>query len=216
MPQWGGHVADRVSKSNLRDWLYTPRNDGELSGPTVSKIKTMMGTIYNWGQFEGLVTTNSAIGWRLEDVGSNYVPTSVREIAPQGLFLCHRDDRRLIESTDGLIEERCGEFSEEHGIDDSAETKAWIRANSRSEVMADITLSGGSRFAWISIGSWKSCTRRGIRVDTSQYMIRAAARSSLRTLYLGIAYPGGTGARRSLRLTDICSSTCAQSKRCGN
>lgn len=48
-----------------------------LAGPTVSKIKTMIGTIYNWAQFEGLVTTNPATGWRLEDVGSNYVPVIV-------------------------------------------------------------------------------------------------------------------------------------------
>jgi len=68
---------------------------------------------------------------------------SVREIASEALFLCHGDDRRLIESTDRLVEERYGEFREAHGIDDSMETKAWIRANSRSEVMADITLSGG-------------------------------------------------------------------------
>lgn len=36
-----------------------------------------IGTIYNWAQFEGLVTTNPAAGWRLEDVGSEYVPVIV-------------------------------------------------------------------------------------------------------------------------------------------
>jgi integrase len=77
MPQWGSHVADKITKRDLRDWLYLLRDDGELAGPTVSKIKTMIGTIYNWAQFEGLVTTNPAIGWRLEDVGSDYVPVIV-------------------------------------------------------------------------------------------------------------------------------------------
>ena len=37
----------------------------------------MIGTIYNWAQFESLVTTNPASGWRLEDVGSDYVPVIV-------------------------------------------------------------------------------------------------------------------------------------------
>jgi integrase len=77
MPQWGSLIADKITKRDLRDWLYLLRDDGELAGPTVSKIKTMIGTIYNWAQFEGLVATNPATGWRLEDVGSNYVPVIV-------------------------------------------------------------------------------------------------------------------------------------------
>lgn len=68
---------------------------------------------------------------------------SVREIAPHAVFLCHRDDRQLIESIDRLIEERYREFRKEHDIDETAGTKAWIRANSRSEVGVDIALSGG-------------------------------------------------------------------------
>ncbi|HKV82717.1 MAG TPA: tyrosine-type recombinase/integrase [Candidatus Sulfotelmatobacter sp.] len=77
MPQWGNRAADSITKRDLRDWLYLLRDDGELAGPTISKIKTMIGTIYNWAQFEGLVTTNPATGWRLEDVGSDYVPVIV-------------------------------------------------------------------------------------------------------------------------------------------
>jgi integrase len=78
MPQWGNSIADKITKRDLRDWLYLLRDDGELAGPTVSKIKTMIGTIYNWAQFEGLVTTNPATGWRLEDVGSDYAPVIVK------------------------------------------------------------------------------------------------------------------------------------------
>ena len=73
MPQWGSLIADKITKRDLRDCLYLLRDDGELAGPTVSKIKTMIGTIFNWAQFEDLVTTNPASGWRLEDVGSDYV-----------------------------------------------------------------------------------------------------------------------------------------------
>jgi integrase len=78
MPQWNGRIADEITKRNLRDWLYLLRDDGELAGPTVSKIKTMIGTIYNWAEFEGLVSTNPARGWKLEDVGSDYAPVIVK------------------------------------------------------------------------------------------------------------------------------------------
>src|SRR5689334_2111415 len=66
-----------TTHTNALFWLYLLRDDGELAGPTISNIKTMIGTIYNWAQFEGLVTTNPAAGWRLEDVGSEYVPVIV-------------------------------------------------------------------------------------------------------------------------------------------
>ena len=77
MPHWGNQVAEKITKRDIRNWLYLLRDDGELAEPTISKIKTMTGTIYNWAQFEGLVTTNPAAGWRLEDVGSEYVPVIV-------------------------------------------------------------------------------------------------------------------------------------------
>ena len=78
MPQWGSHVADKIGKRALRDWLYTLRDDEELAGPTVSKIKSIICTIYNWAGFEGLVTTNPADGWKLEDVASNYTAVIVK------------------------------------------------------------------------------------------------------------------------------------------
>jgi hypothetical protein len=77
MPQWNSHVADKIGKRDLRDWLYTLRDDRELAGPTVSKIKTMIGTIYR-AEFESLATTNPAVGWKLEDVGSDYTPVIVK------------------------------------------------------------------------------------------------------------------------------------------
>jgi hypothetical protein len=78
MPKWGKHVADKIGKRELRDWLYALRDDEELAGPTVSKIKSIIGTIYNWGEFEGLVTTNPADRWKLEDVASNYTAVIVK------------------------------------------------------------------------------------------------------------------------------------------
>jgi hypothetical protein len=37
----------------------------------------MIGTIYNWSQFESLVTTNPALWMEAENVGSDYVPVIV-------------------------------------------------------------------------------------------------------------------------------------------
>jgi glyoxylase-like metal-dependent hydrolase (beta-lactamase superfamily II) len=67
---------------------------------------------------------------------------SLRELAPDALFLCHRADQLLVESVDRLIQERYGEFRE-YGIADSSQTTAWIRANTRSEVNIDVALAGG-------------------------------------------------------------------------
>jgi glyoxylase-like metal-dependent hydrolase (beta-lactamase superfamily II) len=68
---------------------------------------------------------------------------SLREIAPHALLMCHPFDQPLIESIDQLIEKRYGEFQQEHQIDESAETKAWIRQNNHSETRIDLTLTGG-------------------------------------------------------------------------
>jgi glyoxylase-like metal-dependent hydrolase (beta-lactamase superfamily II) len=67
---------------------------------------------------------------------------TARELFPQAIFLSHEQDEHLIESIDRLIEQRYGEFRNEHGIEDSDETKAWIRAVSRSETPIDIALRG--------------------------------------------------------------------------
>lgn len=77
IPQWAGHIGDNIAKRDLRDWLYALRDDEELAGKTISKIKSIIGTIYNWAVFEGLVSSNPAAGWKLEDVGSDYVPVIV-------------------------------------------------------------------------------------------------------------------------------------------
>jgi glyoxylase-like metal-dependent hydrolase (beta-lactamase superfamily II) len=68
---------------------------------------------------------------------------TLREIAPGALLSCHPFDRPLIESVDRLIEERYSEFQPEHSIDETAEAKAWIRLNNRSETPIDLTLMGG-------------------------------------------------------------------------
>ena len=67
---------------------------------------------------------------------------AVKELAPAATFLCHTLDRAMIEDIDCMIELRYSEFAADHGIDDSEETKAWIRASARG-VPIDIALTGG-------------------------------------------------------------------------
>ncbi|HEY3018616.1 MAG TPA: MBL fold metallo-hydrolase [Solirubrobacteraceae bacterium] len=67
---------------------------------------------------------------------------SFREIAPEAVTLCHWLDRPLVESIERMIADRYGEFAADHGIDDSEETKSWIRANAR-HVPVDVALAGG-------------------------------------------------------------------------
>jgi integrase len=93
MPQWSKHVADKIGKRDLRDWLYTLRDEEELAGPTVSKIKSIIGTIYNWAEFEGLVTTNPAGGWKLEDVASNYTAVIVKPEQVKKIIILLSDPR---------------------------------------------------------------------------------------------------------------------------
>lgn len=102
---------------------------------------------------EYLVPALDALGLRPEQIDYAVIThsdfdhqggnVSLREIAPDVCLMCHGLDVSLIESIDRLIDGRYGEFRADHGIDDPDETKAWIRANSRSEVPIDITLTGG-------------------------------------------------------------------------
>jgi glyoxylase-like metal-dependent hydrolase (beta-lactamase superfamily II) len=69
---------------------------------------------------------------------------SLREIAPDAIFLCHELDRPLIEDVERLIEKNYGQFRADHGIDETDESKAWIRASARGIPM-DLGLAGGER-----------------------------------------------------------------------
>jgi glyoxylase-like metal-dependent hydrolase (beta-lactamase superfamily II) len=69
---------------------------------------------------------------------------AIHELLPDALLMCGEEDRLLVEDVERMIAERYGEFAVEHGLDDSDETKAWIRDNAKA-VPIDIGLSGGER-----------------------------------------------------------------------
>lgn len=103
--------------------------------------------------YERLAPYFSSIGRSVQDLGYVVIThsdwdhqggnVSLKEIAPQALFMCHELDRPLIESINQLIEERYREFQKEHEIDENDEAKIWIRQNNRSEVSIGLTLLGG-------------------------------------------------------------------------
>jgi glyoxylase-like metal-dependent hydrolase (beta-lactamase superfamily II) len=69
---------------------------------------------------------------------------ALREIAPTVIFMCHELDRPMIEDVDRLIAQNYSQFRVDHGIDESDDAKAAIRANARG-VPIDLSLAGGER-----------------------------------------------------------------------
>lgn len=67
---------------------------------------------------------------------------SIREIVPDAIFMCHHLDQPMVEDIEVMIRDRYGEFAADHDIDESDESKAFIRAQSR-HVHMNITVSGG-------------------------------------------------------------------------
>jgi glyoxylase-like metal-dependent hydrolase (beta-lactamase superfamily II) len=67
---------------------------------------------------------------------------SLQEMNPNALFLCHALDQPMIEDIEVMITERYGEFAADHGIDETEESKQFIRNSSR-HVPVNVTVSGG-------------------------------------------------------------------------
>ncbi len=69
---------------------------------------------------------------------------AIRELLPDALLMCGQEDQLLVEDVERMITQRYGEFAAEHGLDDSEETKAWIRENAKATPI-NVGLSGGER-----------------------------------------------------------------------
>jgi len=69
---------------------------------------------------------------------------SMRRLSGNALLICGEADRALVEDLERMISDRYGEFAADHGLDDTAETKQWIRENATATPI-DIGLTGGER-----------------------------------------------------------------------
>lgn len=70
---------------------------------------------------------------------------AARESFPQALICAGERDRRMVENLQTMIEGRYGEFSADHGFDESEDSKQFIRTVAH-QGRVDIGLTGGERF----------------------------------------------------------------------
>lgn len=71
---------------------------------------------------------------------------AMRASAPAALLCCHRLDHDLVSDVERLIERRYRCYAADHGIDESPDSLAWLRANVR-HAPVDLQLRGGELFA---------------------------------------------------------------------
>lgn len=69
---------------------------------------------------------------------------ALRRALPNAQFLCHPAERIESQDVEMLIAHRLGEFGRDHGIEDSEETKKWVRDNV-TPTYIDGVLSGGEK-----------------------------------------------------------------------
>ncbi len=67
---------------------------------------------------------------------------SLKAMAPDALFLCHPLDQTMIEDIEVMIRDRYGEFAADHDMDESDESKDFIR-NAARHVPVNLTVRGG-------------------------------------------------------------------------
>lgn len=67
---------------------------------------------------------------------------AVRQLAPQAIFMCHELDRPMIEDVEAMIAGRYSVYFADHGFDESAESKVFIRQES-GHIPVDVGLRGG-------------------------------------------------------------------------
>lgn len=66
----------------------------------------------------------------------------IREIAPQAMIMCHEFDRPMIDDVEVMIASRYSVYNADHGIDETDESKAFIRENSK-QMPVDLGIKGG-------------------------------------------------------------------------
>jgi glyoxylase-like metal-dependent hydrolase (beta-lactamase superfamily II) len=105
---------------------------------------------------------------------------ALKAAIPSAMLMCGELDRPMIEDLERMIDRRYGEFAADHGIDDTDETRDFIRGAATS-VPIDVGLTGGERFqlgdgwsvevlhtpghSWGSVSIWDPRSRAAIVGD---------------------------------------------------
>ena len=96
-----------------------------------------------WSDLRFVLTTHADV----DHMGGN---GSVRALAENALFICHRADAAMVEDVELMITDRYCEFAASHGIEENAEARTWFRANAEPATI-DLRLAGE---ATLDLGSW--------------------------------------------------------------
>lgn len=104
---------------------------GEVLDPYLKQIGV------GWGRVRYVLTSHIDF----DHTGGN---AAVRERSPNASFMCHELDRPMIEDVEAMITGRYACYGHDHGIDETEETKDFIRENA-GHVPVNLSLRGGER-----------------------------------------------------------------------
>jgi integrase len=82
LPRWKDEVAAKVKPLDIRDWLYDLHDDGDYDWQTVSKVKMVMGQVFDHADVHELETCRNPVGKVLVP-GSEDEDSVVRVLEPQ-------------------------------------------------------------------------------------------------------------------------------------
>jgi glyoxylase-like metal-dependent hydrolase (beta-lactamase superfamily II) len=111
-------LVDTTTKDSAPDVL------GYLASVDVTRLDYVVSTHADWDHVAGNGT--------------------VREAFPTATFMCHRDDQTMVEDIDVMISARYGEYAQDHGFDETDESKAIIRRSASTTTM-DITVTSDTQ-----------------------------------------------------------------------
>lgn len=76
------------------------------------------------------------------DVDHSGDTAAAKELLPNALLACHRDDAAEVDNIEVMITRRYEQFAADHGIDDLPAAKAWVREAGKAAPV-DLLLTGG-------------------------------------------------------------------------
>jgi integrase len=82
LPRWQGDVAAKVKPLAIRDWLYGLHDEGDYDWQTVSKIKMVMGQVFDHVDIHDLETCRNPVS-KVRVPGSEDEDRQVRVLKPQ-------------------------------------------------------------------------------------------------------------------------------------